>query len=123
MREKNKLIIAGSRTLNNYALFKREVNIFMFEHNLNRGNCTIVSGHAKGADIYGEYFARQGYFSLLTFPANWSLYGKAAGMIRNNQMADIATHCLLFWDGKSHGTKNMIEIAKRHNLIYKIIEI
>ncbi|MEE1459109.1 MAG: hypothetical protein U0K51_06570 [Segatella copri] len=45
-----------------------------------------------------------------------------AGILRNMNMLVTATHLVAFWDGKSHGTKHVIEIAKEKGIpvwIYK----
>ena len=47
------------------------------------------------------------------FPADWNTYGKSAGFVRNIEMAENATALIAFWDGKSSGTKHMIETAKK----------
>ena len=41
---------------------------------------------------------------------------RSAGPIRNKQMAEYADTLFAFWDGKSRGTKNMIDLAKKKNL-------
>lgn len=48
--------------------------------------------------------------------ANWEKHGKSAGYKRNQEMANVSTHLIAFWDGKSRGTKHMIDIAKRDGL-------
>lgn len=48
--------------------------------------------------------------------AHWHLYGKRAGPIRNEQMAQNAQALVAVWDGKSAGTKHMIECAKANGL-------
>ena len=40
---------------------------------------------------------------------DWNKHGKAAGPIRNRQMAEYADCLIAVWDGKSRGTKNMID--------------
>ena len=75
----------------------------------------IVSGTARGVDRDGEYYARCNKLALKQFPANWNLYGKAAGYIRNKEMALYADALVAVWDGKSLGTKNMIETMKSLN--------
>lgn len=72
----------------------------------------VISGGAVGADSLGESWARRREISVQFFPADWERYGRAAGPIRNKQMADNAEALIAIWDGKSRGTKNMIEIAK-----------
>jgi hypothetical protein len=36
-------------------------------------------------------------------------------------MAKVADACVIFWDGKSKGTKHMIDIAKKYKLKLRII--
>jgi hypothetical protein len=48
------------------------------------------------------------------FPADWNKYGKAAGPIRNAQMAKYADAVILFPGGR--GTANMRKLAKEHGL-------
>jgi hypothetical protein len=76
----------------------------------------IVSGCANGADKLGERYADDSGYGITRFPAEWKLYGKQAGYIRNKQMAEYATHCVCFWDGQSKGTKMMIDLASHYQL-------
>ena len=80
----------------------------------------IVSGTANGADKLGEKFAKENGYPIKQFPADWDKNGKGAGYIRNAQMAEYADALIVFWDGKSKGTKHMIDLAKRANLKLKI---
>jgi len=73
----------------------------------------IVSGCANGPDSAGERYAAERGLKLSRFPADWDAHGKAAGIIRNRQMGDYADALLAFWDGKSRGTKHMIDYMKR----------
>jgi len=72
---------------------------------------TIISGGARGADSQGEVYAHEFHYALERYPANWDLYGNSAGYRRNEEMARIATHLVAFWDGKSKGTRHMIDLA------------
>lgn len=82
----------------------------------------IISGNAEGADELGERLAYSYGFKLKMFPARWDVHGNSAGHIRNEEMALYAKTdrqkgvLIAFWDGKSSGTKNMIENAKKHGL-------
>ena len=53
-------------------------------------------------------------------------YGKAAGPIRNKQMAEFASQqtgmLIAFWDGKSRGTGSMIRLAKEYGLEVHIVD-
>lgn len=108
-----KVIIAGSRTFQNYKMLCDYA-----DYKLSRieDKIEIVSGNANGADKLGEQYARSRGYLLRLFPANWDLYGKRAGYLRNVQMAEYADALLAFWDGKSRGTNNMIEEAKKRGL-------
>ena len=62
-------------------------------------------------------------YEIRKFVADWDKYGKAAGPIRNEQMAIEADYIICFWDYKSRGTKSMIENAKKYSKPYKIKNI
>lgn len=114
-----KLIIAGSRNFNNYTLLEEKVDEFLREYKDNE--IEIVSGTARGADKLGELYALTRSFKIKKFPANWNLYGRSAGYKRNAEMANYASHCVVFWDGESRGTKHMIDLAKQYKLELLIV--
>ena len=108
-----KLIIAGSRNFNDYNFLKEKIKENFFNNEFFPNIITeIVSGTAKGADTLGEIFALEHNILIKRFKPNWKKYGKSAGMIRNNQMADYADVLICFWDGKSKGSKHMINVMK-----------
>ena len=118
--ENFKVIIAGSRGFSNYKLLKEKCNRFLREKR-KECNIIIVSGGARGADALGEKYAKDEGFSLEIYPAQWKKFGKAAGFRRNEQMAEVADALIAFWDGKSHGTKHMIDIMNEKNLLVKVV--
>ena len=119
-----RIIIAGSRNLFVSSSFINEV---LDRHTLGlRGHSTadieIVSGGADGIDLAGELFAKEWSCKLKVFPADWNTHGKAAGPIRNKQMADYADSLLLIWDGESRGSRNMKEtMLKLGKPVYEVI--
>ncbi|KRP30103.1 MAG: hypothetical protein ABS28_06710 [Cryomorphaceae bacterium BACL22 MAG-120619-bin32] len=113
-----KIIIAGSRTFNDYKKLCEICDLFLQDQT----DVEIVSGaNYKGADKLGEQYAKERGYSITQFPADWKRFGKAAGPKRNEQMANYADTLVAFWDGKSRGTKNMIQIAEKE--ILKVIII
>lgn len=76
----------------------------------------IVTGGASGVDAMGKRWALGLEVPHTEFKADWTAYGNAAGPIRNRQMADYADALIAIWDGKSRGTKNMIEEATKRGL-------
>jgi len=105
-----KVIIAGGREFDNYELLCNECDNFLID----KTNVEIVSGGARGADKLGEKYANVRGYQLTVKNADWRLTG--GGIIRNREMAEYADAAIVFWDGKSKGTKNMIKLAKEHHL-------
>lgn len=104
-----KVIIAGGRKFNNYELLKSSIN------NLNIQIDEVVCGGALGADMLGKKFAEENNIPVKMFMAQWDVYGKRAGYLRNKAMGDYADYLIAFWDGQSKGTKMMIDIMKENN--------
>lgn len=117
MRDELRIIIAGGRDFADYELVKNTLDKYLKDI---KGEVVIISGTARGADQLGERYAKENNLMVKRFPADWDRYGKSAGPIRNDQMAKYASETkgvlFAFWDGKSRGTKNMIETAKWHGL-------
>lgn len=83
----------------------------------------VVSGHARGADIYGEWWAFKNRIKCKKFLPDWDKFGKGAGFRRNEEMADYADALIAVWDGKSKGTKHMIETMEARGkpvFVYKV---
>jgi hypothetical protein len=102
-----KIIVAGSRTFNDYN------RLSMVLQTLYPETATIVSGTARGADALGERFATTHNWPLIRVPADWNTHGRSAGYKRNETMAMLADRLVAFWDRKSRGTKHMIDIMDR----------
>lgn len=111
-----KVIIAGSRGFDDYKILCDYCDKVL----ANQTEVEIISGGALGADKLGEKYAKQRGYSLIQFLADWGSYGKSAGYRRNVQMAEYADALIAFWDGKSKGTKHMINIADIKNLQIRI---
>lgn len=105
-----KTIIAGSRDIGDYRLVCAAVSAF------GEDVTEVVSGACRGVDKLGETWAAARSIPVKRFPADWDKFGKSAGPIRNRQMAAYAEALVALWDGKSKGTKNMIEEAEKRGL-------
>lgn len=110
-----KVIIAGTRTFEDYNLLRDTCDKVLSQYT----DIEIVSGSAPGADTLGEQYAKEKGYPIKMFPAYWKTHGKAAGPIRNQQMADYADVLIAFWDGKSKGTRDMIYKAQQKGLRVK----
>ena len=130
-----RIIIAGSRDFNDLGMAQREINRIIKKivvTKIPREEITIISGCARGADRIGEQYAILNKLKLKKMPANWDRYEKGAGYMRNREMAQYAAGIgetgnkphgalIAFWDGKSTGTKHMIETAKNFKLDVHVV--
>jgi hypothetical protein len=100
-----KTIIAGSRWIGDYETICHAINASGFIIS------EVVSGGSRGVDRLGEQWAYHQLLPVKRFPAEWHTLGKAAGPIRNGEMAEYADALIAIWDGKSKGTAHMIDVA------------
>lgn len=119
-----RVIIAGSRDL--------EIAPELMQEIIEESGFEItelVTGKAKGIDTSGENWAKTiGMFredQIKPFPAMWDLLGKAAGPIRNSQMANYAEALIAIPHPtkKSSGTHDMISKAKKNGLKVFVYDI
>lgn len=113
-----KVIIAGGRDFTDYDLLVKKCDNIL----QNQSDITIISGTAKGADSLGERYSKDKGYQCSQFPADWERFGKSAGYKRNVEMAENADALIAFWDGKSRGTKHMIDIAQSKGLMVRVIK-
>lgn len=109
-----KTIIAGSRTINDMGLLEQVIKDSGFHIS------EVVCGGARGVDSLGKKWAEEYGKYCALFLAQWDKFGKRAGYIRNAQMADYADAVIILWDGRSKGTKHMIEQAEKKKLKYYV---
>lgn len=75
----------------------------------------IVSGGARGVDTCAREYAEAHSIKLTEFLPQYEKYGRCAPLKRNLQIIDYADEVLVFWDGKSRGTKFVIEHCRARN--------
>lgn len=97
-----KVIIAGSRSITDYAEVERAMKECGFTPTI------IISGTARGADRLGEQWAQQHSVRCVRMPADWDKHGHSAGVMRNVAMAKEADALVLVWDGRSRGSAHML---------------
>lgn len=125
------MIIAGSRNFDNFSKLKDTCDSIL-KNTINKydnfDKVRIISGTARGADQLGEQYAKSAGYEVSKFPADWDNLGRRAGYVRNVEMAKFAIEnnsvgvLIAFWDGKSKGTKRMIEQATKYGLkVYVVI--
>ena len=81
----------------------------------------IVNGGANGADRLGLLYGNEKGYTVKDFPADWDKFGKRAAFLRNSQMSEYGDALVLFWDGKSKGSKMMLDIATKDGKDIRVV--
>lgn len=120
---KTRVIIAGSREFTDQYRLNKVCNWIFAYKKLAYTDVEIESGTCRGADEKGENFAGVYGVPVKRFPANWKLYGKNAGNVRNRQMAEYASSSssnngvlIAFANSRCKGTMNMINLGIDYKL-------
>lgn len=108
----NKMIIAGGRDFADADLLCQALNELV-EKEVISEKTELICGMAKGADILGYHAFKSQGLPIHEFKPDWEGLGKRAGFVRNAEMGDAADLALIFWDGKSKGTKHMIDYMEK----------
>lgn len=110
-----RVLVTGSRRWADYATIRNAICI--------SGASLIIEGSALGADALAKWAAEDFGIPILTFNAEWSKYGKAAGSIRNQKMLDEGKPDLVlaFPMSDSIGTWDMVNRARKANVPVRII--
>lgn len=83
----------------------------------------IISGGARGVDACAREYALRHGLKLTEYLPEYSRYGRGAPLRRNITIIVNADLVLAFWDGKSRGTKYVIDSCKKRNIPVKIYVI
>lgn len=133
-----RIVVAGTRAFDDYTLFSTGMHNYLERHFAGR-EVIFITGEAKtGADAMIIRWCEEHGYPWVGFPAKWDdleapgavirrrrdgvAYNVRAGYDRNRQMAIAGTNLIVWWDGVSGGTQDMIvQAAKRHLPTEKIL--
>ena len=108
---KKRAIVCGSRDWNDRTKVKVMMGRLQYA-----GYQTIIEGEARGADTMARQEALKLGMHVVAMPAKWNVYGKKAGIVRNQAMLDKKPDLVLAFDMGTPGTAHMIAIAKKANV-------
>lgn len=80
---------------------------------LPKNTTEIVSGGARGVDTSARAYALSHGIKLMEFLPEYTKYGRSAPLKRNITIIEYADIVLAFWDGKSRGTKFVIDNCRK----------
>ncbi len=117
-----KTIIAGSRRLETDQEKVWLVADAVMKSGWRKKISEVVSGAARGIDLAALDWAASVNIPVQVFVPDWDKHGKAAGPIRNSEMANYGEALILIWDGKSRGSASMKKESQKRNIkIYEYI--
>ena len=117
-----KVIVAGRRDFSDSDYVFEQLDKALANTIKNR-EIEIVQGGAAGVECIAGMWAASRFYKQRVFRAKWNEHGRAAGPIRNRKMAEYGDILIAFWNGKSPGTKNMINVARELGLPTLVIKI
>ena len=108
-----KLLIVGSRSITSFDL----------SPHVPADVDTVISGGARGIDSLAEKYADLHRLSKCVLRPNYSLYGRAAPLKRNEKMVDMADAVLIIWDGISRGTEHTLKYTEKAKKPLTLIKV
>lgn len=87
----------------------RKVKSLNLKEYIPKGTTEIVSGGAKGVDTFAREYAIKNDIKLTEFLPQYDNFSKNAPLMRNVEIIQYSELVLAFWDGKSKGTKFVID--------------
>ena len=96
-----KIIIAGSRSITNEKWIFVRIHCTLRAWEVTEGYLVLSGAYPTGPDKIAIDWATTHGVKVELFPADWDRHDRA----------EAATHLIAFWDGRSRGTKSMINEA------------
>lgn len=107
-----KVVIAGSRTLNDYTQLTTFMSDVMTRYP-GYGRLLIMTGEARGVDLLGKRYAKENACLYKGFkPIYEHTLDYDAPLRRNKQMSRQGDILICLWNGSSTGTRHMINCMK-----------
>jgi predicted Rossmann fold nucleotide-binding protein DprA/Smf involved in DNA uptake len=123
-----RMAVVGSRTINDVGLILASMDSAREKYCQPDEAIVIISGGAKGVDTIAQDLAHtEGYDFILFKPYHMidpsTKYSPKFFFARNKQIADNADVVVILWDGKSNGTKHIIEYCKKRKKTYMLTQV
>lgn len=118
-----KVILAASRSFNDYDLFREKTLNYLSEKIKN--NSLVVIGASSKSNMLIARLSEDMMFVKEPFETEWDKYGqykRKALDEANDKMTSLADALIAFWDGKSGGIKNLIDHAKQKGIKIAVVE-
>jgi len=111
-----KLLVVGTRTFNDYNILSEELNKY---YNIEE----IITGITGNTDSMAVQYANEKSIKWKRYVIEKDSLGRTIGYNRNKDMIESSDEIIIFWDGKSCGTKDLIEKAESMKRRYNLIKL
>ena len=108
-----KVAVVGSRT----------VRVNNLGDYLPPGVTEIISGGAAGVDTCARLYANANHIRLTEILPDYRRFRRGAPFRRNLAIIEAADLVLAFWDGKSRGTKFVIDNCRKRGVPVEVIRV
>jgi len=103
------IIVTGGRDYDDFNMVQDVLDLFK--------PTLIVQGGANGADTLARHYADSEKVKCITYEADWTKHGKAAGPIRNRLMLMEYPNAVVIAFPGGAGTANCVKQAISRNMI------
>ena len=93
----------------------------MLEEYIPAGCSEVISGGAAGVDTQARAYAVRRNIKLTEFLPDYKSFDRMAPIIRNSEIVSAADYVLIFWDGSSKGSMNVIMTCIKTNKPYQVV--
>ncbi len=116
-----RVLVCGGRGFDDWKILSGALSDIF--HSMDDGDVlTVIQGGAKGADFLARVWAKDNLLPREEYQADWKIYGRAAGHIRNQRMLDEGKPNLVLAFEGGTGTADMVRRAKAANIEVKEIK-
>ena len=120
-----KILFTGGREWDDAETVDAALCMVLERLGLKSNEVIVVEGGARGLDTTAHRIAADLGCKVMTFPAEWSKYGRSAGIIRNRRMLDTAPDLVLGFHSdlkSSKGTKDCVSEARKRKIPTVVID-
>ena len=108
-----RVLVCGGRNYHNRAYVFRVLDAVHEKH----GISAMIQGVANGADYLGWQWADENDVGQCSYPADWKAHGRAAGVIRNQEMLVGSSPDVVIAFPGGIGTADMVKRAKAQGVL------
>lgn len=118
------LLVTGSRDWDDPGYIEYTLSTLYAQNRWDRDVFLMTGACPTGADKIAEDWAKMTERPYVGIPAQWKKNDRAAGPIRNKEMAILMPFfCVAFRKGNSPGTKNMLDLVEKWKIPHTIYNL